>query len=292
MNKTTGTNQHTNITGKNDSGDLKTPRRSHPNIAYISEVNEHGAAKTAVKPRKAGRYIAAFFSGLVKTIQFLASIAGVLLLVYLILQLKVFASKFQTIMELQGIIGNLKSSAPVVRLQLIEAKTEPASPFGSKIKKRGIKTFKVAYFNASGEVEEFETNTVSIPGENIYVDCEVYNFTYSLIEKGEAQNIAVPYRIYSDVIPPEDGILLNAKNERGIPYALLQTSKLGSEEFYETEHARLTKLMNIINNPVQAKELGIIRSLQKAAVANYASMQVGSTYTVVVENTGGLILKK
>lgn len=292
MNKTTSTNQHTNITGKNDSGDLKTPRRSHPNVAYISEVNEHGAAKTAVKPRKVGRYIAAFFSGLVKTIQFLASIAGVLLLVYLILQMKVFASKFQTIMELQGIIGNLKSSAPVVRLQLIEAETEPASPFGSKIKKRGIKTFKVAYFNASGEVEEFETTTVSIPGENIYVDCEVYNFTYSLIEKGEAQNIAVPYRIYSDVIPPEDGILLNAKNERGIPYALLQTSKLGSEEFYETEHARLTKLMNIINNPVQAKELGIIRSLQKAAVANYASMQVGSTYTVVVENTGGLILKK
>lgn len=292
MNNTTSTNQHTNITGKNDSGDLKTPRRSHPNIAYICEVNEHGAAKTAVKPRKVGRYIAAFFSSLVKTIQFLASIAGVLLLVYLILQLKVFASKFQTIMELQGIIGNLKSSAPVVRLQLIEAEIEPTSPFGSKIKKRGIKTFKVAYFNASGEVEEFETNTVSIPGENIYVDCEVYNFTYSLIEKGEAQNIAVPYRIYSDVIPPEDGILLNAKNERGIPYALLQTSKLGSEEFYETEHARLTKLMNIINNPVQAKELGIIRSLQKAAVANYASMQVGTTYTVVVENTGGLILKK
>ena len=163
--------------------------------------------RTTAKPKKTTHYIKSFFSLTAKILQFLASIAGVILLVYFIFQLKVFSDKFQTVMELQGVINNLKASAPVVKLQLIDAETESQVPFGKTIKTAGLKTFKIAYFNASGEVEEYETEPVSIPGENIYVDCDVYNFTYSLIEKGEAQNIAVPYRIYSDIVPPEQGII-------------------------------------------------------------------------------------
>lgn len=260
---------------------------------YISSLSPTASAElTQAHNKGKTRFsIAAFFLGLAKSVQFFASIAGVILLVYFIMQARVFTSKIQTIKEMQTVIGNLKASTPVLQLQLVDAATETENIFSKTIKTGGVKTFKLAYFNASGEIEEFETSAISLAGKNFYVDCEVYNFTYSLIEKGEVQNIAIPFRIYSDIVPPEEGIILNAKNSKGIPYSLIQTTELGSD-FYEVENTRLKKFMEIINDPEKTKELGIIRSLQKAAVANYASMKIGETNIVTVENTGGLTLRK
>ena len=236
--------------------------------------------------------IGTFFSWILKLLQFLVSIAGLLLLIFAGFQVKAFFEKMQTVMELQGIISNLKGSAPIVQLQLVEAEMEKSTAFASAtVKADGLKTFKVAYYNASGEIEEYEASLVSIRGKSIYIDCDVYNFTNSLIEKGEAQNIAIPYRIYSDVVAPEDGIILNVHNKNGIPYTILQTSELGNEDFYKLEAERLTKLMNIISDPEKAQELGIIRSRQKAAVANYNNMKLGTRYIVQVENNGGITLK-
>lgn len=237
--------------------------------------------------------IKSFFTFTVKALQFLASIASVLLLIYLLLQLGSFASKLKTVFALQNIIGNLKASVPIVSIQLVDAEMQKTgSPFtGEKIKADGSKTFKVSYFNANGELEADEPASITIEGKNIYVDCIVYNFTYSLIETGEAQNIAIPYRIYSDTVAPESGILLHATNKQDIPFTLLQSTELGSEEFYTLQNERLKKLMEVINNPEKAKALGIIRTRQKAAVANYNTMHIGSTYTVTVENTGGVTLR-
>ena len=61
--------------------------------------------RTTAKPKKTTHYIKSFFSLTAKILQFLASIAGVILLVYFIFQLKVFSDKFQTVMELQGVIN-------------------------------------------------------------------------------------------------------------------------------------------------------------------------------------------
>lgn len=64
-----------------------------------------------------------------------------------------------------------------------------------------------------------------------------------------------------------------------------------SEDFYAIEDARLSKLLNIINDPERAKELGIIRSQPKAAVANYAD-EARRINIVSVENTGRIEPKK
>lgn len=246
------------------------------------------------KPRtgKTKKCFFAFFSGLFKTLHFLASVAAVLLVFYLIFQLKLFTDKFKTVMELKQVIGNLKNASPVIQLQLTDAEMQEANGIFSKsaVAPSGSKTFKVSYFNAGGELEDDEAAPLVISGKNIYVDCDVYNFTYSLIETGEAKNFAVPYRIYSDTVAPENGILLHAKNKQGIPFSLLQTADLGDQQFYELENKRLSKLMDIVNDPARAESLGIIRTRQKAAVANYADMRLGRIYVVKVENTGGLTL--
>lgn len=51
-----------------------------------------------------------------KFLQFLSSIMGLVLVLYLILQLRAFSSKLHTVFELQNIIGNLKTSVPIVQL--------------------------------------------------------------------------------------------------------------------------------------------------------------------------------
>lgn len=243
------------------------------------------------KKHRGGSVLKKIFSGFAKTVQFLASIAGVALMVYGLFQLKTFVSKVQTIMELQGVINNLKASAPIIQMQLVSADTENGGFLkGETLKPNGKKTFKVGYFNASGEIENFEPDTITIAGNDIYVDCDVYNFTYSLIKSGEAQNIAIPYRIYSDTVAPENGIILNPYTKQGIPYSLLQTTELGDENFYKLQNERLQKLLSIINDPEKAEQLGIIRTRQKAAVANYSSMKIGSSYKVLVQNNGGLTL--
>lgn len=268
--------------------DFNAGRYERHSISNISKDRSNNAKqKTGLWKKLKG-----FFSVLFRLFEFFAAIAGLLLLAYLILQMRVFSSKLETVFELQNIIANLKASSPIVRLQLIDAEKEERRTFSrDALKEYGLKTFKVSYFNASGEIEDDEAENISITGKNIYVDCDVYNFTYSLIESGEAQNIAIPFRMYSDIVAPENGILLNAKNERNIPFALLKTSELASADFYQLQNKRLTKLMEILNDPKRSKELGIIRTRQRAAVANYDTMQVGKTYTVIVENTGGLTFK-
>ncbi|PIE98710.1 MAG: hypothetical protein CR988_02090 [Treponema sp.] len=206
------------------------------------------------------------------------SVFTILLIIWVFLQFKTMYNKMQTITELQSIIKNLKANYPIADMKLVS-------------KEDGINTVQIAFYNGSGEIAG-ETQKVSIEGEHIYIDCTVYNFTYSLIETGEVRNIAVPIRIYSELISPDDAISLHATDSNGIPYSLYCVDRAGNQEFHDLQLKRLKKLLEIIDNPEKVKELGIIRSIQQAAVANASELRLNRPYHVMVENTGGLTLKR
>jgi hypothetical protein len=65
--------------------------------------------------------------------------------------------------------------------------------------------YAVEYFGAGGEGKPAAREEFDLAGKEIYFDAIVLNFEFSGIEAGEAENIAVPYRIFSDEVPQMEG---------------------------------------------------------------------------------------
>ena len=113
--------------------------------------------------------------------------------------------------------------------------------------------------------------------------------TDSEISTGTSKNIVLPYRIFSEKMPQEEGISLNLKDENGIPLIF----KRGENEIYGMEVEKYTKhiqeIMSYITDEKKAKMAGI-RSVYGNAV--HKKVRKGETFTIWVEQTGGLVIKK
>ena len=128
-----------------------------------------------------------------------------------------------------------------------------------------------------------------IYGTDLYFDSFVINFEYSEIGKGNQKNLAFPYRIYSEKISPENAIKF-------------ETFKTNPEKFVEKESEtvlglsrdlyieRAKEFIEIINDPVQRQEMGIRSNYGNAITIH--TPQKGEVYTIMVNGTGGLKVKK
>jgi len=192
---------------------------------------------------------------------------------------KKFANKIELIYELQCIIKNLKANYPVADLTITDISEDYIS-------------VTINFYNRDGSKVVGKEQSFSIRGNTIYLDCTVYNFAFSLIETGEVKNFAIPFRIYSDVVPPDNGIILQNCNMAGVPFVLYDAANAEDQAARDLQKKRLTKLMQIVNNPFKAEQLGILRSMQKNAVGNASLLKKGNIFILKTEQTGGLSLKK
>lgn len=192
---------------------------------------------------------------------------------------KKFVNKIETIYELQCIIKNLKANYPIADLTVVDVTENYVS-------------VKINFYNQDGNRVFDNEQSFSVKGNTIYLDCVVYNFAFSLIETGEVKNFAIPFRIYSDVVPPDNGIILQNCDTAGVPFVLYDAANAEDQTARDLQKKRLTKLMQIIDNPVAAEQLGILRSMQKNAVGNVAQLKKGNVFILKTEQTGGISLKK
>jgi hypothetical protein len=133
-----------------------------------------------------------------------------------------------------------------------------------------------------------EKQSVLLKGNDIYFDAVVLNFDYSEITSGTNKNIVLPYRVFSELIPQEQGIPLAIKDENGLPLIF----KRDSSEIYgmtgATYNQRLKEIMDYVTNPDKARLAGI-RSIYGNAV--HKRVNTGDVLTIWVEQTGGLVIK-
>jgi hypothetical protein len=133
-----------------------------------------------------------------------------------------------------------------------------------------------------------EKQSVSLKGNDIYFDAVVLNFDYSEITSGTNKNIVLPYRVFSELIPQEQGIPLAIKDENGVPLIF----KRDSTEVYgmsgATYNQRLKEIMDYVTQPEKARLAGI-RSIYGNAV--HKRVNTGDILTIWVEQTGGLVIK-
>lgn len=134
-----------------------------------------------------------------------------------------------------------------------------------------------------------DVQNISIEGNDIYFDAVVLNFEYSEISTGQARNIVLPYRLFSNKVPQENGISLNLKDKNGIPLIFKRQDKdiYGMDVEKYTE--RVQEIMSYITDEEKARLAGI-RSVYGNAV--HKRVRKGEKLTIWIEQTGGLVIKK
>jgi hypothetical protein len=183
----------------------------------------------------------------------------------------------EKIKELKSIVKQLDQRYKVAEIEVIDYSYISDE---SQLKIRFYDYAKQGFVNADQDI--------TIKGNDIYFDAVVLNFDYSEIASGNKINLALPYRIFSEEVPQEEGIRLSLTDENGVPLIYKRTE----DEIYGMAHEKydehVKELMQYITDKDKAREAGI-RSVYGNAV--HKKVRKGETIAIWVEQTGGLVIK-
>jgi len=186
----------------------------------------------------------------------------------------------QKIEELQTVVKHLDKSYRVAKMKIIDYN------FATNETNLNI------YFY-DNEKEEYlqKPQSITIKGRDIYFLSYVLNFEYSQIESGKKTNIAIPYKIFSEEVAQDSGILLNIADSIGVPYAF----KRSEADIYgmdkTTYDKQLLSISEFMTDKNAAKKAGI-RSFTGNFVHYNKQIYKGLELIIWVEQTGGIVLKE
>lgn len=233
--------------------------------------------KTKKEPRVEIKY--SIFDKIIFIFKTIIFIIVCVIAFYFYTQFKNIKDKVETIYKLQCIVKNLKANYPIAELTITDITNDYIS-------------IKINYYKQDGNIFFEGQQDFSVKGKTFYLDCTVYNFAFSLIETGSVKNFAIPFRIYSDLIPPDNGIYLKNADAYGVPFVLYDTANVEDQATRDLQRERLINLMDVINNVAQRKKLGILRSVYKNALGNASQLKKGTVFILKIEQTGGITLKQ
>lgn len=197
-------------------------------------------------------------------------------------KLNQFIENQERIKELSAVVRQLDRSYKVAEMRVTNV---DYSQYPSKI----TSSLEILYFDYAGIGLSEEKQNITIEGNDIYFDALVLNFDYSEIVAGEQKNITIPYRIFSNVVAQKDGIPLKVKDTLDIPYIFHRNDTDVYNITPEKYNKRIKEIGQFINNPKKARAAGV-RSVYGNAV--HTKVRKDEVYTIEIEQTGGLVLKK
>lgn len=191
------------------------------------------------------------------------------------------ADNLKRIKELGVMIRNLSRSEDIARITMLDKRVgvDPADV---------EKVYRVDILSEEGDV--VSSQEVTLRGNRIAIDSITVNFEYSEIESGHRQNIAYPYRVYSELMKPDDAVPLTCMfngEELPVIYCLEEDSIYGMTK--DVFFKRLKELFDILKDEERSREMGI-RSAN--GTVNHFVMNPGDVYDISVEATGGLTVHK
>lgn len=147
--------------------------------------------------------------------------------------------------------------------------------------------FKLTFYSQDGQ--KVFVNDFLIPGNELYIDFIVLNFDYKLIEQNEKFTLALPYKIFSNIISFNNGISLFLNNNNKIPYFLDYKNNIPYSISLKNYRNTVNYILQIINNNDFAKKEGI-RSYHGSAL--HFIPQNKDQYIIRTTATGGINLEK
>ncbi|MDR0411162.1 MAG: hypothetical protein LBH75_04225 [Treponema sp.] len=237
------------------------------------------SASSTVKKKSAGAVFSALFESFGKLAQNFMVLAPILAGIILILVLaggvlkmtaavNAFVEREKHIRELSIAVKYLDQSEKAIAVRVDSVSN-------------GITTLRLSYSARSPEDASIPIvdwrKEITIQGVDIYFDCLVLNFTYSQIMSGRQKNIAIPYRIFSNVVPAEEGV------------SLLDNMMDAAEEdgFGFIPPVYGERLKQLLSDEQFAKDMGV-RSVNGSAP--HRIVNVGDRFSVRIEQSGGVAI--
>ena len=246
------------------------------------------AIKAAGEPMK-GR--AVFFE---VCAAFIHAILRVLRWVPLALVCLVFTLSFGALSSaLEGVESLLQRQARIRNLTMA-VENLSASRKGASITvqdyRDGISRLEVRIHDGAAERKEISRKTFSLPGRDIHIDSAVLNVDFALVESGKRQNIAIPWRLYSENLAQVDAIPLGTLGEDGVPYVFNRSDEEIIGMAGDAYRAILLELFSLRSEDRLLRSEGIVRSLYGNAL--HRVMRPGETWDLFLEASGGLVLRE
>lgn len=199
-------------------------------------------------------------------------------------QVESLFSAQKQVKELSAVVKNLSRMDDIARITVLDDNLRTER--GTKAKK-----YKIEILSLSGAV--LSSQSVSMEGEELFIDSVNINFDYAEIGSGRVQNIAFPYRVYTEKIPAQYGVNLTCMyDDENVPLLFLLTDDdvYGIEKPAYLERVReFSALLREENGSEELKKLGV-RSFNGSAV--HANLSKGDIALVRTLATGGINLEK
>jgi hypothetical protein len=259
------------------------------NSLRVRRLNHQAVSQNYRVPFFEKLYI--IFSELVKAFIGIVSKLPVLIGVFLILfgivglstafsTIDEFVENQKRIKELKAVVKNLDKSYIVAKMEITEVDAV-----------NNTTSLNIHYYDY--ELDDYlkDYQSITIKGKDLYFLTYVMNFEYSEIESGEKINLVVPYKLFSEVVPKDNGIELQNVDSMGVPYVFHRDN----DEIYGVDSLgysnRVKELADYMRNPDKARKEGV-RSFYAAAPHYVNNIRKGMRIIVWVEQTGGLVLKE
>jgi hypothetical protein len=191
-----------------------------------------------------------------------------------------FVENQKRIKEMKTVIKNLDKSYVVAKMEIVDV---------NYIENKT--SLKIYYYDY--ELDDYlpETQDIQIKGKDIYFLNLVMNFEYAEIESGKNINMVMPYKIFSEEVAKDDGIMLQTTDSLGVPYIFHRDD----DEIYGIEklsyYNRLKEFSEMMTDSEKARKEGV-RSFYAAAPHFVNNISKGQKIIIWVEQTGGLVLKR
>ena len=205
--------------------------------------------------------------------------------VFLLLFIVGFSSGFSTldeylsnqkkIKELQTVLKHLDARYKVAEVNVNEVSNQTSS-------------LTIKFLDPSKLGMEEKSQSFTIKGTDIYFDAAILNFEYSEVSASGKKNIAIPYRIFSENVPMDDGILFDLKDSAGVPVFLHRKDETIYGISPKTYNETLKEVTTYFYDKNKARAAGI-RSIYGNAV--HRQVKKGDVFFIWIEQTGGLVIK-
>jgi hypothetical protein len=187
---------------------------------------------------------------------------------------------YRDVKMLEAALKNLKSER-----KILEVRATPVPAGENSVIQAEITYY--AYSPLKDSDIKTGQSVFDIPGKKLFVDFGLLNFDYSLIEKGEAKNVAFPDRLFSEILSRENGT--NLLFGRGF---FPETFNLDEKDIFildKNEYQKeILKLVSAVTNESSARELGIRTAYGEAMGIIPVPQKI---YTFYSTGTGGIIVK-